>query len=591
MTIALQLGSMVLAILLASMEAIAADGLVTQFDPSGLISLRYAGIELLLEGKPVVSSVSLESVAGGTRVFQSASLEDLRRTVDLARREVGLHYAWGVATFAYRIVENNFHLTVTIHNKTDKTIAGFSLRPLQLKFPARPTGWEKPAWRVQRSLDNVVAVPAVFGESQVVACLDSVDPPVALGFGKPLDQAGLEYKLEFYGDVPAADAKLPIVHRTGLARIEAGQSRSFELSLRFAPAAMSLRELTADLAAGFRKAHPAKCEWPDRRPIGMLMLQCDGRSATNPRGWFKKPDLNISAADGNAEFRKLVMAYADRAVASMKACDAQGGIVWNIEGEENPHPITYIGDPRMLPVLAPEMDEVADVFFKKFKDAGLRTGVTIRPSQIYIHETKKKWDHGTGSHGPQRNPLNENYDDIWPKTGGKAMPWFEVFPVAERLCRKIEYAKKRWGCTIFYIDTNGFYCQMGEKGEFKWMLLTGDMLRYIKDRHPDVLLIPELSKDNLTNHLTNWAYGAQYQELDLKGYGTPAEVREVYPEAFSVVNIADGPIEEKRGLLVNAVKNGDILLTRGWFDDKRNAVVKGIYAEAGPFKPGRTGGQ
>lgn len=113
------------------------------------------------------------------------------------------------------------------------------------------------------------------------------------------------------------------------------------------------------------------------------------------------------------------------------------------------------------------------------------------------------------------------------------------------------------------------------------MLLTGHMLRGIKERHPDILLIPELASDDFTQHLTNWGYGAQYQELDLGGYGTPTAVRALYPAAFSVVNIADGPIEEQRAALVQAVRNGDILMTRGWFGDPRNAIVKSIYEEAG----------
>jgi hypothetical protein len=69
-------------------------------------------------------------------------------------------------------------------------------------------------------------------------------------------------------------------------------------------------------------------------------------------------------------------------------------------------------------------------------------------------------------------------------------------------------------------------------------------------------------------------------ELDMKGYGTPRHVRDLYPDAFSLVNIADGPIEEKRATLVESVRNGDILMSRGWFGDHRNAIVKGIYEEA-----------
>jgi hypothetical protein len=63
-------------------------------------------------------------------------------------------------------------------------------------------------------------------------------------------------------------------------------------------------------------------------------------------------------------------------------------------------------------------------------------------------------------------------------------------------------------------------------------------------------------------------------------FATPAEARCVYPEAFSVLYVADGPVDEHREQLVKAVKSGDILLFRGWWDDPYNAKVKSIYQDA-----------
>ena len=37
--------------------------------------------------------------------------------------------------------------------------------------------------------------------------------------------------------------------------------------------------------------------------------------------------------------------------------------------------------------------------------------------------------------------------------------------------------------------------------------------------------------------------------------------------------------------LVQAVRNGDILMARGWFADGRNAIVKSIYEEAAATPP------
>lgn len=559
-----------------------AGGVDAPFGAEGLAGLSWNGQALLADGASTVTGVMLDTTpttAGvGQPSFAPAPLEPLQVHVDAAARTRTLSYPWGSVAFAFTPGADRLVVDATVRNAGTQPIAGFTLQPLALCFPAVPDGWEKPSAHVERSLDNVVAVRAAYEGKQVLACLDTLDPPTALGFGKPADPEHLTYPVEWNANVPCPDPKLAVFHPLGMARVEPGQQRSFRLSLRFASADRPRAAIVADLLEGFRALHPPLNDWPDRRPIGMLMFQGGGqhKSPTNPRGWFQKPNLDVTSAEGKAEFRKSVMEWGARAVAALKAFDAQGGMFWNLEGEENPHPITYIGDPRMLPVLAPEMDAVADDLFRLFTNAGLRVGVTLRPTQLYHDAAKGKWAHGTGSHGPERNPLKDDFAAIWPN----GVPWHRFYPVAERLCRKIDYAKKRWGCTIFYIDTNGLFVQQGAEQKFEWMLLTGTILRAVKERHPDVLLIPELAGGDGGTHVTNWGYAAQYQELDLKGYGTPAWVREVYPSAYSVVNIADGPIEEQRARLVEAVRGGDILMSRGWFGDHRNAIVKGIYEEA-----------
>jgi len=55
-------------------------------------------------------------------------------------------------------------------------------------------------------------------------------------------------------------------------------------------------------------------------------------------------------------------------------------IVWTWKVREKPHFISYVGDRAACPRLAPEMDRFADAFMKKFSEAGLKTGLTIRPT-------------------------------------------------------------------------------------------------------------------------------------------------------------------------------------------------------------------
>ena len=77
-----------------------------------------------------------------------------------------------------------------------------------------------------------------------------------------------------------------------------------------------------------------------------------------------------------------MLAVADTSIGIMKEMNAQGAITWDIEGQEHQHSISYIGDPRIFASLAPEMKDIADEYFKRFRDANLKTGVCIRPQEL-----------------------------------------------------------------------------------------------------------------------------------------------------------------------------------------------------------------
>ncbi|MDP6357833.1 MAG: hypothetical protein QF473_22145, partial [Planctomycetota bacterium] len=66
--------------------------------------------------------------------------------------------------------------------------------------------------------------------------------------------------------------------------------------------------------------------------------------------------------------------------------------------------------------------------------------------------------------------------------------------LAERLSAKIEYARKRWGCTVFYIYDNGFWWQSSKSRPEEWLYMGGSVLQRLRERHTDVLLIPRYAE-------------------------------------------------------------------------------------------------
>jgi hypothetical protein len=274
---------------------------------------------------------------------------------------------------------------------------------------------------------------------------------------------------------------------------------------------------------------PVRVHWPDRRPIGVLFLASNFHSsATNPRGWFNDPGLDVTGPGGPQRFRKALLDYTDRSIAILKRTGAQGVIVWDLEGEEYPHKTTYIGDPRLLGRLAPEMAPVVDEFFGRLRSAGLRVGLTVRPQQLVFDD-----------HGQPRQT--------------------QVLNIKRILLEKIDYARARWGATIFYMDSNGGIRHPDEV----WQL------RSLAEQRPDILLIPEHS------YLPYSAFSAPYAALR-KGdpAKTPTWTRRLFPGSFEALDIGEASAD-RAGIDV-ARQQGNILLFRAWFWNPECELLEGF---------------
>ncbi|HOK56013.1 MAG TPA: hypothetical protein PLF90_01605, partial [bacterium] len=564
------------------------------FTKEGVLNLSYKDIDFVIEGKPDLKEIVFEKIGkneNGERVYNFEKFKDKPVNTEWKEKEKTLiyNYPWGSISFQYNNKGNNFDVVLKISNKSERTIANFDIGILNFILPEKQEikspfdFWWGLGYKVVRksgnfyeldTLESPGVIEVKFGKEnftdKFLLTYASVYPPLNYGLRKNQNQ------WEFYikGGILAAEPKGVFIPPLGLPRIYSGKDTVFEFSIRFSDINSDTDIIVSDVYKKFRDYWQPHLEWNDRRPIGMIMLASSWeghKSATNPRGYFADKTIDVFSPEGKEKFKKIAIEHAKRSVNVLKSINAQGMIVWNIEGEENPHPITYIGDPRMLKILGPEMNEIADEYFKIFRDAGLRTGVCIRPTQVYFDENDKKWKHGTGSHGPMRNPLNDDFSEIWPKD----LPWWQFFPIAERLSRKIEYAKKRWGCTLFYMDTNGIFAPVGENvNKFEWILLWTEVLREVRKKHPDVLIIPEFPKGS-----ASWSQIAPYSELRGGIVSTPPIIRKLFPHSFSIINVADGPIDKRRDEIVKAVKEGDILMTHGWWMPKFTEEVGKIYKE------------
>jgi hypothetical protein len=447
--------------------------------------------------------------------------------------------------YAENVEEEKLLVTFTISNPStnDDPIVNMPIKPFKLLFPGRPGGtdsWHWPKGFTIRGNHNADDAPPLIGietEKAVIAITNQqVTVPEVLQIIPGVTnsvKSGLTEGLLRVG-----------IHKK--APLLPGETREMSFRLQFAPPGSDYIEVASEMYAEWQRTHPRTFNWPDRRPIGTEFLCRSGQLYNwphNPRGWLHDPDLYIinDAGEvteaGKAELKRRLLERADTVLSNLQEADAQAIIIWDIEGQQAPHPISYVGDPRLLGQTAPEIDEIADEYLQKFKDAGFKIGLTIG-APTYLLDKNKHWK-------AQRDVKSDKET------------------VAE-LADKIAYAKNRWGVTLFYIDA--------------WELnstVSAEDIQALHEIHPDVMLIPEWEDYQW------WAYSAPYRTRNLSESGTPPDVRAAFPDAFSV-NQFHGTYEEQSlfyDWILEQIELGDVILFHSWYDSSHKHGTKHLYDE------------
>jgi hypothetical protein len=270
----------------------------------------------------------------------------------------------------------------------------------------------------------------------------------------------------------------------------------------------------------------------------------------------------------------------------------QAVLLWDLEGQEFSHTFTYVGDPRRLADLAPEMDAVADEMFAAFRDAGYKIGLTLRPSSFAVGATlpascQEDVNRGFSKSFPATSqdvfikidaiPPHRGYECRAPNTwapAGARFPNYQTQYNDENityaiLAEKVAYAQKRWGATMFYVDST-----VNTRGD----PMSVKVFRRLQEKFPDTLFMPE--------NANYYYYGAAavYGQGNMGAFDVPAEAKEMYPDAFRVLQVSDTINHNDPDVyakLVQSVRNGNILMVNGWTSDPKNAVILRAYRDGG----------
>ena len=470
---------------------------------------------------------------------RAATPEKKANTVDLS-------YPWGRLSCAYGKQDDRLTMRLEVSNTGSEPLNEFSLRLMELNFPRVPNGgtleagmfgfgFKGPEWPLDRwpasipsIADPLFSVPIVradFGTGVLNFCSDDLE--CFIGVTHPTN--------------PSDGTRYPLV--ITCRDIKPGTTKAFNVSLRFGPAGAGVQDLSSDVLERYAGKYPFQVDWKDRRPVGAIFLAGPQINVpTNPRRWTMNfGEIDVTNDKGKAAFRAALLKQADNSVQVLKDTGAQGMITWDPEGEEFLGEC-YYGDPRLVPTLAPEMEfkndgakSAIDEYFEKFRAAGLKVGVCIRPQQITMVDGK---------------PVHQAAEDE---------------RAVQILRERIAYAQHRWGCTLFYVDSTATISGS----------INPDVFRAIADAYPDVLLIPE------NESMRYFAYSAPLNSyVHHKITSTPVGARLVYPKAFGVLMAPEGDRPEDHAALLDAVQHGDILLFNGWYMNEGALKIKKIYGEA-----------
>jgi len=496
------------------------------FGEQGLTRLTYGGESFLQDGTFRVWGAAFRDWDGQR---QQADLGAEQRHFDAEAKRITLTYPWGEVRCTYGVQPDRLQLDIEVENRGPAILTELALSPMETRFPQPPKGWVPHMPYRGFSLGWPTINTAVCEKATLAVCNEDIGRPLQVGWAGRESLAARPMIVSTVSDW-AGELLNPRLFRP----IYPGGADQFIITLRFALAGADPASIASDLEQRFVEAHPFRLQWSDRRPIGALFLSSSQLGAPqNPRGWFNDKETDFTGEEGRARFRQRLLAFARQSLEVMRGLDCQGMVTWDIEGQEYPHATSYLGDPRSLP---PEMEPVADEYFRVFSEAGLRTGICIRPQL----------------------PVRAAYTD--------AVRQIEATDPFAVLDAKITYAKQRWGCTLFYVDSNGD----------PNVPLPVTIFQDLAAKHPDVLLIPE--HENAVYYTCTAPY---VDYANLKQLGTPESVRRLYPGALSFVYVGHGDPAPVRAELTDAVRRGDILVVHGWYSSPSHPIVREIYAEAG----------
>ncbi len=369
--------------------AVNASELSFTLNTNGIDFLSYHGQTLASSGGMVIGVADFIEADGGS--YQSNVISTI--WLPMESNKVRVIVDWGSVSCVYTQYSDSINMTLTVSNSTINTMR---VARIVVQYLSVPNASQTKVWTFD---------PGQFYGSEGPFTLGSSAYGAGGGYGIPLIHC--EYQTGCFAigqavfpdteeDVGNSDTYVMVSNVSNklsctvcIYYIAPGSVKTRNFCLRFAPSGTDpyiVPNYISDLFEKYNAFKPMVFQWDDRRPIlGETTLANGTITNQNPRRYTTSYDLRTEA--GKAAFRTQLLQRADTTISKMREGNAQGIIIWSIEGIERKESM-YIGDPRRIE-FAPEMEykgtstvATVDAFLKKFTDAGFRIGHCLRPREL-----------------------------------------------------------------------------------------------------------------------------------------------------------------------------------------------------------------
>src|SRR5579871_1749043 len=273
----------------------------------GLNSLMFNGTQFLSDGTFHLNELTFQNPDGTTF---AGSVTANSTVMDPVSQTLTAIYSWGSIITNYSASGNKLNFTVTVNNQSpvSATISEIWFQPVSFLFSSTVQEYDGTTPLLLNTLGQPAVQTMTYNGGVIAFASDDVTLPLLIGFpyasNRPTSTIFPLMLNTGRVSSTAYPSSLPNIVRP----IPPGATDQFHFSIRFGDVGSTRYTLADDVFQTFASTYPPTLSWTDHRSVGSLTIGTAGKQwATNPRGWFLNPTVDVTSPSGVANFKSEIL--------------------------------------------------------------------------------------------------------------------------------------------------------------------------------------------------------------------------------------------------------------------------------------------